>query len=586
VRGNRQDSALSDALGAIILISVVGLGIAVAGMMILSNPPPEKIPAISSDITTINRTIYISHNGGDSIRKSEMQIIVDGKDYTNRFSSPDGTPWSAWSVGDYLKYTVPGAPTDAMPQGVTIYYLGAKSEYLIQSMGVPSAAVRPSYTTPVPTSPTPAPPLPVAAGFSGTPTSGAPGLNVQFTDLSTGPVTSWEWNFGDGSTESLVKTPPVHQYTLTGKYQVTLTVGNGSGFSTKSVDKYIIVNPYPAWYNCQWGYRKNITIQKSRVSGTLTNFPVLISISSDGDLKARARSDGYDILFTDSTGTAVIPHEIERYTSASGDLVAWVKVPTVSSSANTTIYMYYGNPASSDQQNKNGVWDANYKAVWHLNEGGTGTRYDSTANANNANPRNYDGTEGTTGQITGADRLHGTSPSDYLESASNIGITGNSARTISFWVNLADTSRNGMVGWGTNANQQEFEAAVRETHYFLWGYGAGNDWDTALTPAIGNWHYYSVTFDGTRTASWYVDGSQIGTTSAYTYATSDTHGFIGYEYDSGRSTTDKSSYMNGVIDEVRISGIARSADWVATENRDQASPATFAIPGSQEMWSC
>jgi PKD repeat protein len=585
VRSNHQDSALSDALGAIVLVAVVGLGIAVAGMMILSNPSAEKIPAISSDITTINRTIYISHNGGDSIRKTDMQIVVDGVDYTNRFTSPGGTSWSAWSVGDYLSYIVPGAPTDGMPRGVTIYYLGAKSEYLIQSMGVPSAVVRPGYTTPVPTSPTPVPPLPVVADFSGTPVSGPPVLNVQFTDLSTGPVTSWEWNFGDGSPDSTVKIPPVHQYTQAGKYLVTLTVGNGSGFSTKSVDKYIIVYPSPAWYNCQWGYRKNITIQKSQVSGTQTNFPVLISLSSDSDLQTRARSDGHDILFTDSSGTVVIPHEIEKYTSASGDLVAWVKVPTVSSSANTTIYMYYGNPASSDQQNKNGVWDANYKAVWHLNEGGTGTRYDSTANANNANPRNYAGTEGTTGQITGADRLH-RSPTDYLESTSNIGITGNSARTISFWVNLDDTNRNGMVGWGNNGIQQEFEVAVRETHYFLWGYGAGNDWDTAITPATGSWHYYTVAFDGTTTARWYVDGSLLGSTTAYTYATANSPVSIGYEYDGGRTTTDKTSYLKGVIDEVRISSIARSADWVATENRDQASPATFAIPGSQEMWSC
>ena len=81
MRYNRQDSALSDALGAVILIAVVAMGISIAGMIFLSNPPPEKIPAISGDITTIGRTIIISHNGGDSLSKSEMQIGVDGDDY-------------------------------------------------------------------------------------------------------------------------------------------------------------------------------------------------------------------------------------------------------------------------------------------------------------------------------------------------------------------------------------------------------------------------------------------------------------------------------------------------------------------------
>ena len=168
----RDDSALSDALGAIILISVVGLGIAIAGMMILSNPPPEKIPAVSGDITTVGRNIIISHNGGDSIRKSEMQIVVDGEDYTNRFTRPDGSGWSAWSVGDYLNYTVPDTAA-AMPRGVTIYYRGGTSAYLILSMGVPSAASGTSQAAPV-------------AAFIADKQTGPLPLTVQFTDQSTG----------------------------------------------------------------------------------------------------------------------------------------------------------------------------------------------------------------------------------------------------------------------------------------------------------------------------------------------------------------------------------------------------------------
>ena len=45
-------------------------------------------------------------------------------------------------------------------------------------------------------------PAPTAA-FSGTPTSGCKLLPVQFTDLSTGSVTSWSWAFGDGGTSTL-----------------------------------------------------------------------------------------------------------------------------------------------------------------------------------------------------------------------------------------------------------------------------------------------------------------------------------------------------------------------------------------------
>jgi PKD repeat protein len=216
-RHSRED-ALSDALGAIILISVVALGIAIAGMLILSNPPQDKVPAISADITTVGRTIIITHNGGDTLRKSEMQIVVDGVDYTNRFTRLDGTGWSAWSVGDYLNYTVPD--TTAMPQGVSIYYLGGRSSYLIQSMGVPSA-VSGSYISPI-------------AAFTSNPMSGTAPLTVQFTDQSTGTSSlTYSWDFGDGSAVSTLQSPS-HQYTMPGIYTVKQTVTNLAGSSIKT----------------------------------------------------------------------------------------------------------------------------------------------------------------------------------------------------------------------------------------------------------------------------------------------------------------------------------------------------------------
>ena len=116
-----------------------------------------------------------------------------------------------------------------------------------------------------------------------------------------------------------------------------------------------------AWYNYGWNYRKNITINKSKVPSTQSSFPVLISLTSDADLSASAQGDGDDILFTSSDGITKLPHEIESYSS--GALTAWVNVPSVSSTDNTTLYMYYGNASSTSQQNVNGVWDSNFKAV-------------------------------------------------------------------------------------------------------------------------------------------------------------------------------------------------------------------------------
>ncbi len=62
---------------------------------------------------------------------------------------------------------------------------------------------------------------PPTAEFSGTPTSGVEPLLVAFTDLSTGNVTSWSWNFGDTTSSTLQS--PSHTYNSPGTYTVALT---------------------------------------------------------------------------------------------------------------------------------------------------------------------------------------------------------------------------------------------------------------------------------------------------------------------------------------------------------------------------
>jgi PKD repeat protein len=68
------------------------------------------------------------------------------------------------------------------------------------------------------------------AGFSADPLSGVAPLAVQFTDTSSGNPTSWEWVFGDGSTD-LVQNPS-HTFLEQRDFQVQLTVNNSMGQST------------------------------------------------------------------------------------------------------------------------------------------------------------------------------------------------------------------------------------------------------------------------------------------------------------------------------------------------------------------
>jgi len=53
-----------------------------------------------------------------------------------------------------------------------------------------------------------------------------------------------------------------------------------------------------SWWNTDWEYRKEITINHSKVDARFINFPVLISLNSDVNLANNAQNDGDDILFT------------------------------------------------------------------------------------------------------------------------------------------------------------------------------------------------------------------------------------------------------------------------------------------------
>jgi hypothetical protein len=121
------------------------------------------------------------------------------------------------------------------------------------------------------------------------------------------------------------------------------------------------------WYDADWLYRKRITINASQVLANESAFPVLAT-TTDPLLAAYARPDGYDIIFTDASGTSTLPFEREYYGSAAGQLVAWVKT-AISSTTDTVLYMYYGNSAwNSDLSTTTAVWSDNYRGVWHLSE--------------------------------------------------------------------------------------------------------------------------------------------------------------------------------------------------------------------------
>ena len=338
-----------------------------------------------------------------------------------------------------------------------------------------------------------------------------------------------------------------------------------------------------SWYNVSWTNRKPITIHHAQVSGTsnLTNFPVLVSVT-DPNLATVAnggsvgRSDGGDILFTASDGATPLAYEMESYNASTGQVIAWVGVPALSPTADTVLYVYYGNPAAANQQNPAGVWDSHYEGVWHLPNGTTLTANDSTSNGNNALALN--GTSAGTGEIDGAASLNGTS--NYIEVPNSSSLNGWSQQTVSVWINAQTNMQTNarLIEKGANDEWTLAFDGTGNQQLTLENLGTGNAAITTSIPvADTTWHKIDVTMDNnSRAIAIYVDGAlNVSGTSASSASSTTNNIYLG-QYGGG------GYYYHGLLDEVRISNTLRSAAWIATEYNNESSPSTFLSEGAQQ----
>lgn len=338
-----------------------------------------------------------------------------------------------------------------------------------------------------------------------------------------------------------------------------------------------------AWYNTDWSYRKKITIDHTMVSESdsgIFNFPMLVNLASDSGLASDAQPDGGDIMFTSANGTNKIPHEIEKY-ETDGDLVAWVNVPSLSSTSDTYLYMYYGNSNAADQQNATGVWDSNYKGVWHLDETASASRTDSTSNANHGTPK-YNVTATTDGKIGNANDFDGSD--DYVDLGESQWDGSWMNHTITAWIKWegkGPSTVDGLISKGSGSpNGFSYEIAQGPgglgTVEFRMN-TTGRQADTKITPNDGTWHFLAVTLDGSN-IYFYLDGNADGS-NTHSYAdNNDWDMFIG----AIDSSTPLLSPFRGTIDEVRISNTNRSAYWISNEYNNINSPDTFYTVGAEE----
>lgn len=339
-------------------------------------------------------------------------------------------------------------------------------------------------------------------------------------------------------------------------------------------------------------YIRTLTVDHTKVPNTdQAYFPVLVSLT-DATLKTVANSghvqnaSGYDVEFwSDSGHTTKLDYEVERYNASTGELIVWVKIPTLSHTADTVFYMTYDDSSvSAFQGNVNGTWDdggSNYnKLVWHLPNGTSLSANDSTSNAQNGTFSTSPPTA-TTGQIDGGGSFNGST--QYISKTSPTVPTGTTTRTMSCWFKKTATTSSVFCGYGPNSSGSDT--------FFLYYYtGYSNLWLSANASLLKipwtydtNMHYLAATLpSGTLLSNclMYLDGSP----ATVTVVTDGTLNTVAGNFTVGVRPDipgGNNWCMTGTLDEIHLSSTARSADWIKTEWNNQSSPGTFITLGTE-----
>ena len=255
----------------------------------------------------------------------------------------------------------------------------------------------------------------------------------------------------------------------------------------------------------------------------------------------------------------------------------WVKVPSISSTIDGTIYLYYGKSGDTDGQDASNTWDDFNKAIYHLQQSGNGTAGEFIDSKNSHDGHGaWDNSVGRTPILVDS-HLDGA---QYFNFAQEIIIPDNSDMelaeddfTISFKTQFFSLSNAGLIWIGRYQGPSGyfycgFELASGNNFRFRDFLGSSIDFLFAWTPIVGHYYDIEITRNG-NLFTFYADGIQIATYSnsdALLDRTSD------WQFGNVFGVVSSDNYaFNGIMDEIRWTvGLCRSDSWrdarIASDN--------------------
>lgn len=341
-----------------------------------------------------------------------------------------------------------------------------------------------------------------------------------------------------------------------------------------------------AWLS-GWTKRVKLTVDQTDIDATLADFPILVYLSTasgrfDDDVsfvfdELTSDANRLKIAVTISDGTTQCYVEIEKWNDANEQAWLWVKVPSIVADVDTDLYLYYdsthadntayvGDPNSTPAET---VWDANFIVVSHMRDDPDNQHIrDSSTN-------DQDGTKGVAGapaltaggNIGEAQDFDGVD--DFIQIADNALLDIIDELTLEAWVNIGsiDAAHQYLIAKDAE-NQRSYGLLVYATTgkagIIIFNAAAGNSQQISTDALTIQAYYLAATYDYVGAANSlmniYINGA--ANTAQKTDALGPINsGSANLQLGSREYTTQRQPY-DGIIDEVRISNIVRSAAWL------------------------
>lgn len=314
--------------------------------------------------------------------------------------------------------------------------------------------------------------------------------------------------------------------------------------------------PFAAWKHTGSVFILTTPLGANLPAGVhVEQFPLLVRLHADTFDFSQAQADGADLRFTTADGTALV-HEIESWDVGRGVAAVWVRMPRIDGNAVQELRLHWGNPAAKRESNGKAVFDASngYLSVWHMGDeivdaAGTIESLDkgTTPVAGVvATARHFPGGKGVFG---------GKEIATYP--------TGAEPHTTQAW--FRPLKPNGLVlAWGNEQAQGKVTMNFRSPpHVAMDCYFSGGNVEGKTDLGMGRWVHVVHTYREGETRL-YVDGvldTEHLSARPPMKINRPARLWLGGWYDNY-------SFV-GDLDEVRVSNVVRSPEWVKLEYENQ-----------------